>query len=390
MRDRILCVDDEPKVLRGLRRTLSATYDVSSANSGAEALDLMKGEGPFAVLISDMRMPQMDGATLLSKARRAFPDTVRLLLTGYADLDVAVSAINRGNIFRFLSKPCPAETMVEAVQAAVDQYRLITAERELLELTLHGAVKTLVEVLALVSPSAFGRANRLKRNVRELLDHIGQTDRWHTEVGAMLCHIGAITLPPETMERLYAGEELTEAEHTMVEQLPQASEQLLVHIPRLEPVRKNLLYQNKAYDGTGQPNDGVEGEAIPYGARVIRLVSDYLDHIERGTTSDQALEKMRKRRRWYDPVLFKAFVDLQQQAAYYERVEALPLRELTTGMLTAEDVRSLRDTVLIARGEEITEGLLLRLVNYSRGVGVREPVHVTVRYPKVEQEDPEP
>src|SRR5690606_18712073 len=98
---RILCVDDEPNVLAGLERTLFDDYDVTTANSGVEALEILAEEEPFAIIISDMRMPNMDGATFLAEARKLEPDTVRMLLTGYSDVEAAISAINDGQIFRF-------------------------------------------------------------------------------------------------------------------------------------------------------------------------------------------------------------------------------------------------------------------------------------------------
>ncbi|HYU15650.1 MAG TPA: response regulator, partial [Candidatus Acidoferrum sp.] len=128
-RPRILCVDDEPNVLEGLSLHLRRRHEVWTATSGADALALLARDGPPEVIISDMRMPGMDGAVFLSKARQLYPETVRLLLTGQTDLMSAVSAVNQGQIFRFLSKPCPAPFMVQAVTAAVEQHRLIQAER---------------------------------------------------------------------------------------------------------------------------------------------------------------------------------------------------------------------------------------------------------------------
>src|SRR5262245_17980905 len=103
---RILCVDDEPNVLEGLALHLRRKYEMSTAANGPDALALLEREGPPEVIISDMRMPGMDGATFLSKARQLYPDTVRMLLTGQSDMASAIKAVNDGQIFRFLTKPC--------------------------------------------------------------------------------------------------------------------------------------------------------------------------------------------------------------------------------------------------------------------------------------------
>jgi DNA-binding NtrC family response regulator len=125
----ILCVDDEPRVLDGLKLTLRRSFDVSTATSGAEGLAILKQMAGAAVVISDMRMPGMDGAVFLTKVREQWPDSMRLLLTGEAGRDAAVAAVNEGQIFRFLSKPCAPEKLIAAVEAAVRQHQLVTADK---------------------------------------------------------------------------------------------------------------------------------------------------------------------------------------------------------------------------------------------------------------------
>ena len=166
---RVLLVDDEVSVLDGLRRRLHGRFQVTCAEGGREALGQVASSPPFAVAVSDMRMPDMDGATYLEQLREVQPDTVRVLLTGYTDIDGAVAAINQGHIFRFLFKPCDSETLINTLGDAVAQYRLVTAERELLEKTLRGSVQALVETLSLADPAAFALAVRIKDLVAGIL-----------------------------------------------------------------------------------------------------------------------------------------------------------------------------------------------------------------------------
>src|SRR5581483_749570 len=140
------CVDDEPAVLEGLMLHLRRRFAVCTAPSGAAGSEAVRGKGPFACVMSDMRMPGMSGAEFLKQVRYLAPDTVRVLLTGQADMSAAVSAVNEGQIFRFLTKPCPPPSLLGALEAAVGQHALITAERELLEQTLRGTVKMLGDV----------------------------------------------------------------------------------------------------------------------------------------------------------------------------------------------------------------------------------------------------
>src|SRR5437868_1164007 len=143
-RPKILCVDDEPNILAGLALHLERRYEVATATSGAAGLEYLERDGSTAVVLSDMRMPEMDGAAFLSQVRQLRPDSVRLLLTGQTDIAAAIAAINQGQIFRFLSKPCPPDILMDAVKAAVEQHRLVTSERVLLEQTLRGSIKTLM------------------------------------------------------------------------------------------------------------------------------------------------------------------------------------------------------------------------------------------------------
>src|SRR5882672_2539455 len=176
-RVRVLCVDDEPNVLEGLSLHLRRRFEVATATSGNAALELLKRDGSTAVVLSDMRMPGMDGATFLSFARQLVPDAVRILLTGQTELSTAVSAVNDGQIFRFLTKPCAPATLLSAVDAAVEFNRLMVSERVLLNQTLHGSIKALTEVLALTNPTAFGRATRVKQHVTALADKLALQER---------------------------------------------------------------------------------------------------------------------------------------------------------------------------------------------------------------------
>jgi C4-dicarboxylate-specific signal transduction histidine kinase len=130
-RPRVLFVDDEPDVLESLADVLYQDYEVLTAVGGAAALEIL-AEVRVPVVVSDMRMPGMDGATFLGKVRERAPGAVRMLLTGHADLDATVRAVNDGGIFRFLTKPCPPAAMRKAVADALEQHRVLTADRELL------------------------------------------------------------------------------------------------------------------------------------------------------------------------------------------------------------------------------------------------------------------
>lgn len=383
---KVLCVDDESAVLDGLELHLRRRFAVSKATSGMAGLETLDAHGPFAVVISDMRMPGLDGAAFLSAVRQKAPDTVRLLLTGQSDVASAIAAVNQGQIFRFLEKPCPSETLLAAVAAAVEHHRLVTAERVLLEETLRGSIRALTEVLALSNPLAFGRATRAKNHMAALSAALAvpERERWPIEVAAMLSQIGAVTLLPQTVEKIYYGRPLSPSEEADARRLPAIAQQLLAAIPRLEPVREILAGQELRFDSaagtttTATIPGAPKRPTVPIGARMLKIALDF-DVLEtQGAGARMAVDTMRGRRGTYDPEVLEAFADLVAPGgrADVNAVQELGIAALRTGLIFAEDVRTRDGALLIARGHEITPSLLERIRNYAKNIGVQEPLRV--------------
>jgi CheY-like chemotaxis protein len=376
-RARILCVDDEPNVLEGLSLHLRRRFDVATAASGSEALALLERDGPTDVIISDMRMPGMDGAAFLSKARQLYPDSVRMLLTGQADLASAISAVNNGQIFRFLTKPCAPAEMLAAIMSAVEQHRLLTAERVLLEQTLHGSIKALTDVLALTHPTSFGRAMRIKDSVTDMLDAAGESERWQVEVAAMLSQLGSVALPPEVSEKVYFGRELSPQEQAMLARVPQVTEQLLSNIPRLEPVRRMLSGLDLPPGREAGASDA-EKQLVARGVQMLRIAVDYDVMEGQGMAPPVVFANMRAQASKYDAALVEALAIARGEGAPKVEIRDLSLRDLAAGMVVAQDVMMTSGALLVARGYELTGSLLERLRNFRPG-SVCEPIHVMVR-----------
>jgi response regulator RpfG family c-di-GMP phosphodiesterase len=371
----ILCVDDEPKILEGLALNLRRHYRVSTATNGQGGLEIVDGSDPPAVVISDMRMPEMDGATFLSLVKEHSPDTVRLLLTGQTDLESAIAAVNHGQIFRFLTKPCNPQNLLAAIAVAAEQHRLITAEKELLEKTLRGSIKAITEILSLGSPLVFGRATRLKQHASELVTGLGVPFSWQLEVATMLSQIGCIVLTPENNEKLYYGKALTPVETESTQCVPKISLQLVESIPRLELVCAILDAQEYNFNGSGSPPGAPQGESIPLGARVLKLVCDY-DFLEAGGTSPGvAITTLQGRKGRYDPKLLSVLGHVKTKAA--PGISEIDLASLQVGMLLVRDVMSKADALLVPRGHEVTPAILTRLCTLEPG-SVREPLMVLV------------
>jgi response regulator RpfG family c-di-GMP phosphodiesterase len=374
---RILLVDDEPHVLDGLRRLLRTEFAIDTAADPALALERIRTAGPYAVVLSDFQMPQMNGAHFLAAARAASPDTSRILLTGQADLASAAAVVNEGGILRLLLKPAAREDLLDALRAGVDQYRLVTAERDLLDNTLRGSVRALTEVLALANPVVFARSTRLRTLVTLIVQASGTPVAWHVELAAMLTQIGAIALPAEILERAEQGLPLDAEARELLSRLPAIADQVLAGIPRIDEVRQAILSQGARYDGQAVLDERA-GEAIPFGGRVLRVASDFDSLESAGTGPASALETMRARPGVYDPKLLDALASVVADRSRREPKD-LQAGELEVGMMLAADVRTTGGLKLVAKGQELTPSLLERIANYARmASGIQEPVQVYV------------
>lgn len=364
---RVLCVDDEPNVLEGMQLHLRRKFALTTASSGPEALEKMKASAPFAAIVSDMRMPGMSGAEFLKAARGFAPDSVRLLLTGQSDLQSAVSAVNEGQIFRFLTKPCPPPQLVSALETAAQHYRLVTAERELLEKTLRGTVKVLGDVLALANPMAFGKVTRAKTLVEAMLREVAPDEVWKADVACLFAHVGAVHLPPATLERWYRGEALDAADQAQLDKLPQQAEAFISHIPRLESVREIMASVAR----------GDSPQHAPIGARAVKLAFDFDALRSKGDDVALAYETLKLRTGQYDSALL-GVLGKHVEAPKGPTVREVTLRELKAGMVLTEDLKSKTGMLLVPRGFELTVALQTRFASMADGA-VKEPIRVVVK-----------
>jgi response regulator RpfG family c-di-GMP phosphodiesterase len=371
---RVLCVDDESRIVEGLVLHLRREYQVVTALSGDEALKTLKQMGGAAVVISDMRMPGMDGATLLQHVMQFFPDATRILLTGEPGRDAAVSAVNKANIFRFLTKPCPPELLKAAVEAGVIQYRLVNAERSILKETLNGCIKVLIDVLAITNPVAFGRASRVKRVAMEFAEKLDCKDFWQLEAASMLSQIGYLSLPSELVEKLYYGERLTPEEKVLASGAPDLVNSLLENVPRLEPVIQILTTLHWTDEQLARLGDGTIG----LGTRILGMVLEYDALIAQGHAVNVAMQTLRGRAGRFSETLVEQFSVHIGAGPSTDELRDMPLRVVQPGMIIMQDLRTHMGTLLVTRGFEVTSVFLERARNFGPDL-LNESVKVLVR-----------
>lgn len=373
--EKILCVDDDQLILVALQSDLQGRYPIVTAQSGEEGLKAIEEQGPFGVILADMIMPGMNGVEFLSQAQRKAPDTVRLMLTGDEDKSTAVEAINEGRIFRFLSKPCAPDKLIASIDAALDQYRLIKAERELLEETLNGSVKMLTELLSLTEPAAFGRGQKVCEYIRVVAPKLNFKQTWDIEVAALLAQVGCMTIPHAVSEKQRLGIALTDREKEMVIRVPEIGYMVLRKIARLESTARIVLFQNKNFDGTGFPKDHKDLE-FPRGARLLRILTDVVDLQAKGVALRVAFDQMRTKGGAYEMPLLEA---VQAALVTHEapvRGSALPLKDLVAGDELMADVFTLDDRLIARAGTVLSPMLLERFQNFAELSGLKEPIYV--------------
>jgi CheY-like chemotaxis protein len=351
----ILCVDDEVNILEGMKINLRKVGRILTAKSGAAGLKVLEENPDVAVVVSDMRMPEMDGATFLSKARDMRPDTVRILLTGFSDMEAAVRAVNEGQLFRFLTKPCPPDMLQPTIKAAIEQHRLVTAEKELLQRTLLGSVHALIEVMALDNPEAMGRAMRIRRRVRDIGRTVSLPAIWPAEFAAIFSQLGLVALSEDVRQKLYYGRNLDETEKRSVNRSIESIVGIIGKIPRLEPAIAVL----KTIAQDGKASDSIE-------SRVVRAAM----LIETCEARDLSQAEMQATLRAREDVLGSAVVaacgePVADQDAAATVVISVAAADLAEGMVLVHDLQTENGVLLAPRGLTINASTLEHILNFT-------------------------
>jgi response regulator RpfG family c-di-GMP phosphodiesterase len=374
MTSRILCVDDEPNVLQALERQLRKQFEIVTAPGPVQGLEALERSGPFAVILSDLRMPVMNGIQFLATVKERSPESVRMMLSGQADFAATIEAVNEGSIFRFLTKPCENEHLVKALTAALEQYRLVQAERELLEHTLIGSIEVLSEILSLVSPSAFSRSHRIRRYVRHMADELGLQGTWQYEVAAMLSQIGCVTVSPDVLEKVYSGAPLSNLEAETFASHYQLGGRLLARIPRLDQVAQIIgCQQNLDWESAVKPESA---GTVAIGAQMLQIANEFDQGIIRGVGRDAVIAEIRTRHPNNRDLI--STLHTAQVPAIGTEVRMVGVHDLSTHMVINCEVYSKNGLLLLSKGQEVTDSVVARMLSFADSVGVVQPFSVVI------------
>lgn len=376
---RILLVDDEKNILEAYRRNLSDEFDILLSDSGYSALELLSNDNTINVIVSDYKMPKMNGVELLEKARLISPETIQIMLTGHAEMESIIELINKGKIFRFLTKPCSREDLVKNIKDAIHQYELITAERELLGKTLGGSIRVLTDLLSLAKPQAFYKTQKIRSLARSIYNEFDLESKWQIEIAATLSQIGCVTIPDDILKKIYKGMLLYETEVLMFQTHPAIGADMIRTIPRMENVAEIIRYQEKNYDGSGFPQNDIKEDMIPAGSRIIKIALDYDKGVSGGNEPEKVLAEMDKKTGTYDPLFLntarKNFLKIEADKKM-AGIKEITSEKLEDGMYLAEDLVASGGVIIGNSNQKITSTLIITIRNYIKNQQLRGTIKV--------------
>lgn len=276
---RVLLVDDEQNILEGHKRVLRSVFNVHVALGGEAALAALESSGPFAVVVSDIKMPRMSGIELLEKIRKAYPKVVQIVLTGYANLELAINAVNSGYVFRFLTKPCSPPDLIKAIQASVDQHAMAEAAEELAIVTrlkdgLECTLRAFTRLVEYRDPYTAGHMDRTAEIAAEIATRIGlDAERVQALHLAALVHdIGKVAVPSGILNK---NGTLSEVEYTKIQEHPVIGSEIFEMLVSEWPIARMVREHHERTDGTGYP-DGLCGDEILKESKIL-AVADVID-----------------------------------------------------------------------------------------------------------------
>ncbi len=317
---KILIVDDEPDNLQLLYRTLRRDYDVTKAQGPLEALDILKNQ-EFECILSDHKMPDMDGVEFLKRAKDLYPETSCLLVTAYSDVEILMNAINYAKIYKYIKKPYSPEELLHNVQLALEYYQLKKDNKQILydlKDLFSGTINAIMDALDSKDSYTLGRSRRVAFYTSKIIEKLDltKTQRAEIELAALLHDIGMIGVKEEILHKVEA---LSDEEREEIKKHILYSVKILEDIKQLDRVTEIIKYHHEFYNGEGYPNR-VKGNDIPLGARII-AIADAFDSLvsfrpyREGLTSENAIKKIEEQRgKQFDPELLDVFESVVDEA----------------------------------------------------------------------------
>ncbi|MFZ5946756.1 MAG: HD domain-containing phosphohydrolase [Stygiobacter sp.] len=376
---KIMLVDDEENVLNAYRRNIRGQFVMKLFNDPINALNSLKDDKEYSVVVSDFNMPGMKGLEFLKKFHEINPDTIKILLTGYADLQLVINAINEGYIFRFLTKPCESENLIGAIKQGINQFKLITAEKELLEKTLRGSVKVLIDILSVSNSAVFNRASLMRDLAKRIIKRLSITETWEIDIAILLSQIGCVGIPSEIVEKRIKGIPLDTKEEEIYYSHAEIGSMLLKNIPRLEKVSQAISLQFKSSEVIDSAENNFIESNVLFIAKLLRLLNDFFWIAERGIDHEKVINYLNEESYLYDALILGA-LEAEIKGAKQGYI-TLPkqLNELKEGMILAENLSDSNNYLLLPKGTVLSDIYIHKLITVSQVRQLPQQVKVFVK-----------
>ncbi|MEM9160101.1 MAG: response regulator [Verrucomicrobiota bacterium] len=352
----ILCVDDERSVLVSIKRALRGICEVEFADSAENALKALEGSESYAAIVSDMRMPGMNGIEFLEKARHLSSHSSRIMLTGDSDQSTAIDALNKGSLYRFLKKPFSNADFLASIEASIRHYQMEVAEKDLLQRTLQGSLQALVDLLSMADPNAFQMSGRLK----EIASQLGRIQKlnptWMLNISAMLAPVGYVTLPGGVPKSKASdgskNREMIEAWRT--------SSQIVKRIPRLEKVSRAIELSLQQEVGALEKD-----RLVARLAATLKIADQYGRLRRRGLTKKEAIADLKDVKGEFEQISIAALnsVELPEDNMIVREIATARIEE---GMIFSGDVFTLDGLMLAPDGIRASQAILNKMKNFAK------------------------
>lgn len=369
MKAAVLCVDDDAGILEGYRRVLGRQFEVYLACGPYQGIEKLEGGPDYAVVIADMRMPEMTGVEFLRRSRQRSPETKRIMLSGDAEQATALQAVNEGQVSAFLTKPCPAPVLLQAVKDAAEAWQARRAERGSLEGLRQGSVRALLELLRAADPLLHARSLRVRDLCRRLLEARGLAMDWQLESCALLSQVGMLYLPEALRAKIEKGQTLGPAEESSLDSQGRLGASCVMRIPGFEGVAEGLQWQRRGFDGSGTPGQGLAGAALPLASRLLHLACDLDWFLGARRGAGETVARLRSRAGRYDAAWLELCVS-EGLCRGRDAAVACSFSEVAPGMRVAEDLRDQDGTLLLGRGGILETDLAQALAGRAGRVNV--------------------
>jgi FixJ family two-component response regulator len=363
-KEKILLVTSDMALSECFTATLKEEYDIARYDNAEEGLAHLGRKKDVAVVVTGLTLPGMGGLEFLEQVKKRHPKVVCIIITGEGNFDIALDAVNRDGVYKFLKKPCSPDLLSSSIKSAVERYHILLEDTNIYRQTLQGLVKMLVEILGYSNPAAVGRSTRARPLALQIGRALGMKPLWILDISVMLSQIGCVGLPRPILTKIEKEQDLEKHELKTFMTHPSIAAQLLQNIPKMEKVAEIVRLQNAP----------IQSEP-PLASRIIKVCLD-MDRFERrGAPPAKCIELMRKYSERYDAQVVNALADIlaerDKNVCLY-----LSVGELQPGMIMAADITTRSGAKIFLSGQRLSQASHLRLQAFADLLQVEEPLCV--------------